>query len=86
MATATKKEARPVSAQLRDEIRDSGMSVRELGKKADVDDGIIHRFLSDERGLTTATVDRLALVLGLKLVDARGGGRAKARAARVSRG
>ena len=76
---------RTLTAQLRDEIRDSGMSVRELGKKADVDDGMIHRFLSDERGLTTATVDRLALVLGLKLVDARGRTRTRARAAKVYR-
>ena len=67
--------ARTVSDQLRDAIRDCGFSVRELGKQADVDDGIIHRFLADQRGLTTATIDRLAEALGLRLVESRGRGR-----------
>lgn len=64
--------ARTLSDQLRDAISESGLSVREIGKRADVDDGIIHRFLNRERGLTTATLDRLAEALGLKLAEARG--------------
>jgi plasmid maintenance system antidote protein VapI len=68
---------RTISDQLRDSIRDSGLSVRELGKRADVDAGMIHRFLADERGLTTPSVDRLAEALGLRLAEARGRARAR---------
>jgi plasmid maintenance system antidote protein VapI len=62
--------ARTVSDQLRDAIRDCGLSVRELGKRADVDDGQIHRFLAGQRGLNLDTVDRLAATLDLRLMEA----------------
>ncbi len=68
-------KGRTVSDQLRDAIRECGSSVRALGLRAGVDDGMIHRFLAGDRGLTLATVDRLAAVLGLKLVEARPVGR-----------
>lgn len=61
--------ARTISDQLRDAINDSGLSVRALGKLADVDDGMIHRFLSGERGLTTPTLDKLCRALGLRLTE-----------------
>jgi hypothetical protein len=73
--------ARTVSDQLRDAIRDCGISVRQLGRRADVDDGQIHRFMSGERGLNLDTVDRIAGTLGLRLVEAlRRPGRRPARA------
>lgn len=62
--------ARSLSDQLRDAIRDSGLSVREIGRRADVDPGQLHRFLGQERGLTTDTLDRIAAALGLRLVEA----------------
>lgn len=70
---------RTISTQLRDAIRDSGLSVRELGLQANIDDGMIHRFLAGQRGLTTSTVDKLGEVLGLRLIE--GGRRVKARTA-----
>jgi hypothetical protein len=39
------------------------------GQLCDIDAGIISRFLSGDRGLTLATVDRLARGLGLRLVE-----------------
>ena len=63
--------SRSVSQQLRDAIGDCGLSVRELGRRAEVDPGQIHRFLGATRGLTTETVDRLAAELGLRLVEQR---------------
>jgi len=63
--------ARTISDQLRDAIRDCGLSVRELGRIAEVDDGVIYRFLSGQRGLTLGTVDRLGEAIGLKLNEVR---------------
>lgn len=63
--------ARSFSDQLRDAIRDSGFPVRELGERSGVDDGVIHRFLNEQRGLTTGTVDKLTEALGLRLTEGR---------------
>lgn len=71
---------RPLSDQFRDAIRESGLSVRELGKRADIDDGMLHRFLSGERSLTLTTADRLGEALGLRLVEARSRRAARAHA------
>lgn len=55
------------SAELRDAIERSGLTTYALGARANVDPGIISRFMRAERNLTTATVDRLATALGLHL-------------------
>lgn len=63
--------ARTFSDQIRDAIRECGMPVAQLGRLADVDHGVIHRFLADDRGLTTATLDKLADALGIRVVGGR---------------
>jgi len=55
------------SDQLRQAIRQSGQSLYEIAKRVEVDNGVLYRFMSGERGLTTKTVDRLCAYLGLEL-------------------
>ena len=80
MPTATRNAT--ISDDLRsaiaDTLRERNISVRELGRLADVDDGVIARFVARERGLTIATLDRLGPVLGVRLVRERARGRSTA--------
>ena len=56
-----------LSGALRKAIRDSGKSVYQIGKEANVSQIVISRFLSGERDIRMATADRLAQSLGLIL-------------------
>ena len=65
-----------ISRQLREVIRGRGMTAYALGQRADIDPGIIQRFLNEERDIKLDTLDRLADVLGLRLAEgSRGRGR-----------
>ena len=68
--------ARSFSVQGRDAIRDSGLSVHELGKRADVNSEIIHRFAAGTRGVTAPSFDRPADVFSPRAVGAWGTGAA----------
>ena len=57
-----------VSDSLKTAIETSDMTVYEIAKRAKVSQIIISRFLSGERDIRMATADKLAQVLGLKLV------------------
>ena len=70
-----KLAALTISDQLRELIRDGRLSVVEISRAAEVDPGVIHRFLSGQRSITFTTADRLAEVLNLRLVEGRGAGR-----------
>ena len=70
-----KARAATVSGQLRQAIRDSGLSLCQLAKATEVDDGILSRFMRRERGLTTKTLDRLCKHLGLELRESKRKGR-----------
>ncbi len=58
-----------LARKLRSVIEERGMTAFRLGKDSGVDAGVIQRFLNRERGLTLATVEKLAEVLGLRLVE-----------------
>ncbi|MBI4585921.1 MAG: helix-turn-helix transcriptional regulator [Planctomycetes bacterium] len=58
------------SDALKRAIQASDLTVYEIAKRAMVSQIIISRFLSGERDIRMATGDRLAQVLGLKLVSA----------------
>ena len=58
-----------ISRQLREILRDWGMTAYALGQRANIDPGILQRFLNEERGIQLDTLDRLADVLGLRLVE-----------------
>ena len=57
----------PVSRGLREAIDERGLTAYAAAKRAGVSVDAIQRFLKDERGLTLATVDKLARALGLSL-------------------
>ena len=57
----------PVSKGLREAINERGLTAYAAAKQSGVSVDAIQRFLKEERGLTLATVDRLAGALGLTL-------------------
>jgi plasmid maintenance system antidote protein VapI len=69
MSKAKKKRARrsPISRALRKTIRDRDLTAYATAKQAGVSVDAVQRFLNDERGLTLATVDKLADALQLTL-------------------
>lgn len=67
---ATSSAAAPsdsLSEALRQAIRESGKSIDEVAKDAEVSPIVIARFLSGERDIRMATADKLAAILGAKL-------------------
>jgi predicted transcriptional regulator len=56
-----------ISDQLRAIIADSGKTAYAVGKLADVDPGVVQRFLTGERDLRVATLDKIAEALRLRL-------------------
>jgi transcriptional regulator with XRE-family HTH domain len=56
-----------VSSALRNTIRARGLTAYATAKQAGVSVDAVQRFLNDERGLTLATVDKLAVALELTL-------------------
>jgi plasmid maintenance system antidote protein VapI len=57
----------PVSKGLREAINERGLTAYAAAKQSGVSVDAIQRFLKEERGLTLATVDKLADALGLML-------------------
>lgn len=60
-------ESGTLSAELRAAIGTSGMTAYSLGQRAKVSPAVISRFVTGERGLTLAVVDRLCQALNLTL-------------------
>lgn len=58
---------RPLQEALRAAVRRSGLSRRELARRAGVGVGAVSRLADGERGVTLDTAERLAKVLGLAL-------------------
>jgi hypothetical protein len=56
-----------LSEALRKAIRESGKSVYQIAKEAEVSPIVISRFLSGERDIRLATADKMAEALGLAL-------------------
>jgi len=57
----------PVSTALRNAIRDEGLTAYGAAKRAGVSVDAVQRFLNQQRGLTLATVDKLAAAMQLTL-------------------
>jgi transcriptional regulator with XRE-family HTH domain len=64
-----KVKVRSFSEQLRDTMGSSGHTGAELAELAGVDPGVISRFMAGKREIRTATVDKIAEALGLRLVE-----------------
>lgn len=60
-----------VSEQIRRIIKASGMTRYEIAKRAGIEQSALSRFMSGERGLSTATLDRLGELLDLEVVGGR---------------
>jgi transcriptional regulator with XRE-family HTH domain len=59
----------PISDELRRVIKARGLTAYATAKLSGVSIDPIQHFLNNDRGLTLATVDRLAEALGLRLVE-----------------
>jgi len=57
-----------LSEQIRRAVRDSGMSMLAVARAVETDKATMSRFLSGERGLRLATIDKLGALLGLRVV------------------
>jgi hypothetical protein len=57
--------------QLRELIWGCGLSIRDLSWQANVNAGMIHRFLGNRSSLTIHTLDRLCKVMNLEIVKVR---------------
>jgi transcriptional regulator with XRE-family HTH domain len=57
----------PFSDQLRRAVAESGMSRYAIAKQINTSQATLSRFMSGERGLTMAVVDRLCLLLGVTI-------------------
>ncbi|HEX4143775.1 MAG TPA: helix-turn-helix transcriptional regulator [Pirellulales bacterium] len=67
---AQRKAKRPtISDQLREAIAQSELTRYEIWKRSGVDQGALSRFVNGKQSLTLDIVDKLADVLGLKLVS-----------------
>jgi len=62
-----KRKRQTVSEQLRWFIGERGESLAEIGRQTGVSHTVLSRFVRGERGLTTASLDRLCEYLGVEL-------------------
>lgn len=58
-----------LSSQLREIILGTALTAYALGKRAEVDPGVIQRFLNGERDIRLETADRIAGAVGVRLVE-----------------
>ncbi len=70
-----RREDKPFSEQLRQAIRDSGLSYYRLARECGVNDGALSRFMRSERDLTARSIDRICSYLGLELRQSKQKGR-----------
>jgi transcriptional regulator with XRE-family HTH domain len=58
-----------LSNQLKDIIQSRGLTAYAVGRMAEVDPGVVQRFLTGERDIRLETADRIGAALGLRLVE-----------------
>lgn len=68
MAKRKRKNPIALSNQLRDIIEECELSRYEIAKRSEVDASQLHRFVKGTGRLTTDSLDRIGVVLGLRLV------------------
>jgi len=59
--------------QVRRAVDESGLGRNELARRLGIDKATMSKFMSHERGIGSETLDRLAVVLGLRVVCDRDG-------------
>lgn len=68
MAEAAKPEVPGLIARLKAAIRDCGLSLNQLGKMADVDNGRLSRFMTGQRDISLEAAEKVMKALGLDVV------------------
>jgi len=63
-----RKQKPTLSDQIRRLIESSGMSRYEIARQTGIEQSVLSRFMSGERGLTTLTLDRLGELFDLEVV------------------
>jgi transcriptional regulator with XRE-family HTH domain len=53
--------------QIREAVKNSGLSQQQICEQAGIDKGSLSRFVTGERGLSFSHLDKLAEVLGLRI-------------------
>jgi hypothetical protein len=69
VSMARRKPAWTLSDHLRERIAQDGRSIPALAREAGIDRGALWRFVKKRRNITIESVDRLALVLKIRLAD-----------------
>jgi transcriptional regulator with XRE-family HTH domain len=57
-----------LTSQLRDSIRESGLSLNEIARQSGVPVPSLSRFMRDERGLSLSVAEKVCTVLCLELI------------------
>jgi transcriptional regulator with XRE-family HTH domain len=63
-----KKQAHPLTDQLRQAIVDSGLTRYRIAKETGVSEATLSKFHLGQRGLSMTAMDRVGELLGLKIV------------------
>ncbi len=63
--------SKPLTDQIRDAVRKSKLSAYHICKETGIDKASMSKFLSGERGLSLAALDKLAALLKLRIVSGR---------------
>ena len=72
---STRAAARPATSrhtldyQLREIIDSRGLTAYAVAQRADLDPGIVSRWMTGARGMSFESADKIALALGLRLVE-----------------
>lgn len=77
LARMAEAEENPPSAVVREAILDSDFSLRELAELTGVDAAGLSRFVRKSVGLTLGSLDKLAPLLGLRVISTRRAARRK---------
>ena len=64
----TKDKRNGATAALRQAIAESDLTRNEIARRANIDPGMVSRFVRGERGATLWTASKIADVLGLEIV------------------
>lgn len=62
------RKRKPVSEQVRQAVRDCGVTRYAIAKATGIDQATLCRFVSGERGLPMKTLDKLGDFLGLEII------------------
>jgi transcriptional regulator with XRE-family HTH domain len=71
----TKAEKKTLLGQVRAAITASDLTMYRIAKESGVDPASLSRFMSGERGLSVESLELLAIVLRLRIVTEKKGGR-----------